>query len=173
MPLYINIIKFQEKNLNLNRDSNSDSSMVERQARDLEVRIRVPVQDQIFLLKFDNVILYTHIHIYIYIIFTDPCILQCFDLKKIMLIIWREVWETWSALDVLVCYTSIGVKYGRVRPEMVPNFVTRYEEDSLEACHRFPGNFCRQHCHLRALLNDVIYSHFSTFWPALQGSVLY
>ena len=70
-------IKFQEKNLNLNQDSNSDlqpcsgmlfqeegvrvnwqmnkdSSMVERQARDLEVRVRVPVQVQIFLLKCDN-----------------------------------------------------------------------------------------------------------------------
>ena len=80
MPLYINIIKFQEKNLNLNRDSNSDlqisslamwqlfqeesfkvgwhenqdGSMVERQARDLEVRVRVPVQVQIFFLKFNR-----------------------------------------------------------------------------------------------------------------------
>ena len=33
---------------------NQDSSMVVRQARDLEVRVRVPVQVQIFLLKFDN-----------------------------------------------------------------------------------------------------------------------
>ena len=74
------IIKFQEKNLNLNRDSNSDlhisspalyhwailvqlpleiicqdSLMVEHRAGDLEVRVRVPVQVQIFLLKFDNV----------------------------------------------------------------------------------------------------------------------
>ena len=30
---------------------NQDSSMVERQARDLEVRVRVPVQVQIFFLK--------------------------------------------------------------------------------------------------------------------------
>ena len=29
--------------------------MVERQARDLEVQVRVPVQVQIFLLRFDNV----------------------------------------------------------------------------------------------------------------------
>ena len=63
MPLYIYIIEFQEKNLYLNRESNSDlqifslpldSSMVERQSRDLEVRVRVPVQVQIFLLKFNN-----------------------------------------------------------------------------------------------------------------------
>ena len=33
---------------------NQDSSMVERQARDLEVRVRDPVQVQIFLLKFNN-----------------------------------------------------------------------------------------------------------------------
>ena len=55
--------KFQEKKLNLNRESNSDlqmsslalcqdSSMAERQTRDLEVRVRIPVQVQIFLLKF-------------------------------------------------------------------------------------------------------------------------
>ena len=77
----IYIIKFQEKNLNLNRDSNSnlqisslalwhwailvqvsrgkfegklagDSSLVERQARNLEVRVQTQVQ--IFLLKFNN-----------------------------------------------------------------------------------------------------------------------
>ena len=76
--------KFQEKNLNLNRDSNSDlqisslalwsgsysnspsNSPLEMSAtstrlyvpwhytRDLEVRVRVPVQVQIFLLKFNN-----------------------------------------------------------------------------------------------------------------------
>ena len=44
--------------MNLNRDSkwqlNPGSSMVERQARDLEVQVRVLVQVQIFLLKFDN-----------------------------------------------------------------------------------------------------------------------
>ena len=57
------LVKFQEKNLNLNRfeeglrmnwQLNQDSSMVERQARDLEARVRVPVQVQFFLLKFDN-----------------------------------------------------------------------------------------------------------------------
>ena len=62
-------IKYQEINLNLNRDLNSDlqiSSLVlchwailalkvECQARDLEVQVRVPVQVQIFLLKFSNV----------------------------------------------------------------------------------------------------------------------
>ena len=56
MSLYTNIIKLQAKNLNLNRDSNSDlhdSSMVERQASDREVRI--PVQVQILLLKFNNI----------------------------------------------------------------------------------------------------------------------
>ena len=41
---------------------NQDSSMVERQARDLEVRVRVPVQVQIFLLKFNNEIIYTLTH---------------------------------------------------------------------------------------------------------------
>ena len=30
--------------------------MVHRQARDLEVRVRVPVQTQIFVLKFNNLI---------------------------------------------------------------------------------------------------------------------
>ena len=38
----------------MNWQENQDSSMVERQARDLEVRVRVPVQVQIFLLKFNN-----------------------------------------------------------------------------------------------------------------------
>ena len=42
-------IKFQEKNLNLNRDSNSDL-----QISSLAL-FRVPVQVQIFLLKFYNV----------------------------------------------------------------------------------------------------------------------
>ena len=41
-------IEFQENNLNLNRDSNSDLHISERQAR-------VPVQVQNFLLKFNNV----------------------------------------------------------------------------------------------------------------------
>ena len=36
----------------MNCQENQDSSMVERQGRDLEVRVRVPVQVQIFLLKF-------------------------------------------------------------------------------------------------------------------------
>ena len=40
VPLCLYVIKFQEKNFN--------------QARDLEVRVRVPVQIQIFFLKFDN-----------------------------------------------------------------------------------------------------------------------
>ena len=31
--------------------------MVERQARDLAIRVRVPIQVQIFLLKFDNIII--------------------------------------------------------------------------------------------------------------------
>ena len=31
---------------------NKDSSMAERQTKDLEVRVRIPVQVQIFLLKF-------------------------------------------------------------------------------------------------------------------------
>ena len=47
--------KFQEKDLNLNRDSNlelHESSMAERHTRDLEVRVRIPVQVQIFFLKF-------------------------------------------------------------------------------------------------------------------------
>ena len=34
--------------------------MVERQARGLEVRVRVPVQVQIFLLKFNNVNVQSH-----------------------------------------------------------------------------------------------------------------
>ena len=56
MPLYIYIITFQEENVNLNQDS----SMVERQARDLKVRVRVLVQFQTFLLKCDNVNVQRH-----------------------------------------------------------------------------------------------------------------
>ena len=45
--------KFQEiSSLAVNWNKNQDSSMVEHQARDLEVRVRIPVQVQIFLLKF-------------------------------------------------------------------------------------------------------------------------
>ena len=40
---------------------NQDSSMVERQARDLEVRVRIPVPAQIFLLKFNNKMLFISI----------------------------------------------------------------------------------------------------------------
>ena len=40
---------FQEEILKVNWQENQDSSMVEHQARDLEVRVRVPVQ--IFFLK--------------------------------------------------------------------------------------------------------------------------
>ena len=36
----------------MNWQENQDSSMVEHQARDLEVRVRIPVQVQNFLLKF-------------------------------------------------------------------------------------------------------------------------
>ena len=45
---------FQEENLKENWQENQDSSVVERQAGDLEVRVRIPVQVQIFLLKFNN-----------------------------------------------------------------------------------------------------------------------
>ena len=45
---------FQEEGLKINWHENQDSSMVERQARDLEVRVRVPVQVQIFLLKYNK-----------------------------------------------------------------------------------------------------------------------
>ena len=38
--------------------------MVERQARDLEVRVRVPVQVQIFLLKFDKFNKASHVSVY-------------------------------------------------------------------------------------------------------------
>ena len=47
---------FQEESLRVNWQLNQDSSMVERQARDLEVQVRVPIQVQIFLLKCENVI---------------------------------------------------------------------------------------------------------------------
>ena len=47
---------FQES-LKANWHDNQDSSMVERQVRDLEVRVRVPVQVRSFLLKFNNVCL--------------------------------------------------------------------------------------------------------------------
>ena len=36
----------------MNWNKNQDSSVVERQARDLEVRVRIPVQVQIVLLQF-------------------------------------------------------------------------------------------------------------------------
>ena len=36
----------------MNWQENQDGSMVEHQARDLEVRVRIPVQIQIFLLIF-------------------------------------------------------------------------------------------------------------------------
>ena len=38
----------------MNWEENQDSSMVQRQARDMEVRVRIPVNIQIFLLKFNN-----------------------------------------------------------------------------------------------------------------------
>ena len=45
---------FQEESLGVNWQFNQDSSMVERQTRNLEARVRVPVQVQIFLSKFNN-----------------------------------------------------------------------------------------------------------------------
>ena len=48
---------FQEESLKVDWHENQDSSMVERQARDLEVRVWVPVQVQIFLLKNSNEII--------------------------------------------------------------------------------------------------------------------
>ena len=78
---YINIISvslhwyfliFQEKHLNLNRDTNSDLQisslvfyhwgiLVELPVHpEVQVRVRVPVQVQIFLLKYDNVNLQRH-----------------------------------------------------------------------------------------------------------------
>ena len=39
----------------MNWQENQDSSLVERQATDLEVRVQVPVQIQIFLLKFNSI----------------------------------------------------------------------------------------------------------------------
>ena len=46
---------FEEESLKVNWQENEDSSKVERQARDLKVRVWVPVQVQIFLLKFNDV----------------------------------------------------------------------------------------------------------------------
>ena len=46
---------FQEEGLRVNWQLNQNNSMVECQARDLEVRIRVLVQVQIFLLKSDKI----------------------------------------------------------------------------------------------------------------------
>ena len=43
---------FQEESLKENWNKNQDSSMAERQTRDLEVRVRIPGQVQVFLLKF-------------------------------------------------------------------------------------------------------------------------
>ena len=54
-----NDMLFQEEGLRVNLQLNQDGSMVERKARDLEVRVRVPVQVKIFLLKFDNVNVFT------------------------------------------------------------------------------------------------------------------
>ena len=48
-------ILFQEEGLRVNSRMNKDSLMVERQARDMGVRVRVPVQVQISLLKFNTV----------------------------------------------------------------------------------------------------------------------
>ena len=45
---------FQEKSLKVNWQDNQDSSMIELQARDLDVRVRVPFQVPIFLLKFNK-----------------------------------------------------------------------------------------------------------------------
>ena len=39
----------------MNWQENPDSSKVERQAINLEVRVRIPVQARIFILKFNNV----------------------------------------------------------------------------------------------------------------------
>ena len=44
--------------------------MVERHVRDLEVRVRVPVQVQIFLLKYDEIFVF---------IMPNSCILKVFD----------------------------------------------------------------------------------------------
>ena len=44
--------KFQEKSLKVDWNKYQDSLMAERQTRDLEVRVQIPVQVQIFLLKF-------------------------------------------------------------------------------------------------------------------------
>ena len=65
LSLSINLIPFLPKHYHISREKFEpepglelgppDSSMAERQARDLEVRVRVPVQVQIFLLKSDDV----------------------------------------------------------------------------------------------------------------------
>ena len=52
---------FQLESLKVNWNKNQDSSMAERQARDLEVRVRIPVQAQIFLLKFMKSIILGHL----------------------------------------------------------------------------------------------------------------
>ena len=49
---------FQEESLKVEWNKNQDSSMVERQARDVEVQVRIPVQVEIFLLKFIKYLLY-------------------------------------------------------------------------------------------------------------------
>ena len=54
---------FQEEGLRVNWRLNQDSSMVERQARDLEGQVRVPVQVQIFLLKSDKIIYFTNLNL--------------------------------------------------------------------------------------------------------------
>ena len=41
--------------MKVNWQENQDSSMVERQARDLEVRVQIPVQVRIFHLKFNKI----------------------------------------------------------------------------------------------------------------------
>ena len=51
---------FQEEGLRVNWELKQDGLMVERQARDLEIRFRVPVQVKIFLLKCNNVNVQRH-----------------------------------------------------------------------------------------------------------------
>ena len=52
---------FQEERLKVNCQENQDSSIVGRQARDREVWVRVPVQVQIFFLKFNKSLIWTYI----------------------------------------------------------------------------------------------------------------
>ena len=52
MKINLIICAFEHLHLKVYWNKNEDSSMVERQARDLEVRVRIPVKVQIFLLKF-------------------------------------------------------------------------------------------------------------------------